>query len=367
MARGGGATPPGAPSSGAALGDNRGLVTMGPAQGRGVAASRIPQGDGKETGLDCFRGVTTDLRLIVLSVLVCLGASALPLIGSLTLLYDENYTYFVGAFLPWMIILIFFGVGILLSVTLYFLLRNSSPRNTEVRSEDTLYLVAGTFTSLLGILLLVTSLPLSYTTHEKFAALRNGCGGALGEARKLVYYNEVLHNIRASPACMNQSSVEFCAGWAETKQTEYLRYLENEFQCAPLCVQETFSSSAQPVIALLEQDAGTAGRRLRQGAARRATSGDPRGAGPKTVGEALTPGQTTPHTWHVGQANSLYLFQPGTAGVSMACFELISLRLQVLATSFVDLMFWEGFGLISVSIFTGMFRAVVWCIRGNKA
>jgi hypothetical protein len=75
-------------------------------------------------------------------------------------------------------------------------------------------------------------------------------------------YDQVIHNIRMMPACMRLESVEQCQGWSANWYTEYIKYLEQEYRCGPICpqVQSTVALQVNQSGALLQH--GSRGNRV---------------------------------------------------------------------------------------------------------
>jgi len=322
--------------------------------------------------------VTGDHRLSLLAVLICLGAIALPVLGAITLISDTNYRYWFGGFEPWTIILIFLGVSVLLFFTLSLFFKHAPP---VARNEDTLYLIAGTFTCLLGLLLLMTAGWTASRINSVAGKIQGGCALGLPKAQELVLYDSVLHNIREQPWCKDLEGVDKCEGWKEEAPTSYLRYLEEEFQCAPLCDMPAPVMPNLPAQSLLElhqsTDASAEGSlRHRRSAAH--VSFSPQSAVQAVEGAVETvistlggssqvesgTVQTAFGAFNTAEFNKKQLlFSEGQATARLPCFNLAALRLQILAKGFVELQMFEGFALIGVAIVMSLFRALMWLLH----
>lgn len=435
--------PPGVPSSTSSLGGGKGNYRPVRTQ---QMVGQVPAGSGELVVKAGPSQGAIEYRITAVGVLTCLGAVSMPLIGAFLVLYDESYRYFMGTAIPWTICGIFVGVSLLLFATLHLFFRYSPP---HVRNQEAMFVLAGTFTSLLGLLLVSAALPWGYTIHGTATALMRGCAQDLETAHRLSEYDTVLHTIRAQPWCSNLTSVEQCPGWKATPETEYLRYLEGSFKCAPICTGIGFSprsiSGTSGGLVLAELGGGGAGparARLRRGGAGSAGLA-PDGGPPaelqvqeeprmtawrelvpqvskvriiKSVAEtqklAVEDGNVWPANVHHmnGQVFTVvanvppsryevydpvsaskgfqngrifvsykalelvpeapppvqhqYLFKPGfTEASAQPCFELVAQRLQVFAINFVDLLFWEGFGLICTSVLVGLFQVFAWLCR----
>lgn len=310
--------------------------------------------------------ILPEFKIAVIGFLTLAGAASLPFFGAITLLSDENYVFWEGRFFPYLVICVCLAVLLLLVFTMFIFWNRASVNN---RSEESMLLVAGNFAALLGICLLLISLYESADVYDKMRHLAGGCHNSLAEAAFLTDYTQVLYNIRSQPTCRNQTSVEMCDGWSENKYTKYARYLETHFQCGPLCsgqpmpadmfydasaqplAQEAMAPSpapaASPVASFLEQFSE------KVSSWREARAGLRSGAHLQVdnVARSLSLQKQEQHAAAVPKAYKL--FSQGTT--KMDCFPLVATRLQVLGWCFGDLLFWQGFGLICVSVITSLY------------
>lgn len=296
--------------------------------------------------LALHKGVADESRIVLLALVAFLGMTALPVLSCIVLLNDANYIYWIGHTAPWAVILAVLGVALVLFLTVFILFQVGKE---NAKTEDTAYLVAVTFTSLLGLVLVISAMPLSNDIHMTAASLQNGCAGSVAKAQQLVYFQNVVQNIRAQPACMANISVMQCQGWAETPETNYLRYLEEELKCGPLC-----AGAVQPPPLRLTELGATSAKRFRRTAAAA-------GATEQHLVAAAQGGRS-------GQPLTTALFSQGPPVVSdLTCFDIAAMRLEVYADRFVDHIFWEGVGLLFASVLMSFFRSLMWCIGEGKA
>lgn len=343
-------------------------------------------------------GVGHGKRLIFLGVLMALGASCLPIIESVNLLREEDFMFWVGPRIPMIVIVSTLAIIVAFVITMN-MVRTSAA--SDAMTTGTMSHIMVLFTALLGLTFLAASLPLSTNTYRAADQLQHGCGNTHPETSKLMQFSKVLENIRSE---CGKASVEDCAGWNETKETKYLKHMETTFSCAPICDGRNFyellqtSSSktsstaltpsgrapglklqrAQRGAALLQQDpdpvsnAGLAkGSGLAKGGGLAKGSGLSRGAlapvPPLGVAQQQAPGGIAKKNI-IGRPPGVVL--PCTGGffsndcMTRTCFPVVAVHLQVVAWSFGDLMFWEGFGLLVVSVIVSVFSAVDGCRGG---
>jgi len=274
------------------------------------------------------------------------GASALPVLGASALLQDANAVFWIGRFLPFMVILACVGVTLLLVATLYLLRDHAAP---STRNALTMSLVANIFTALLGLSLMLLALPLSTKLYATADQIAIGCVVPSRDMRTLMYYSQVMHNMRTTPNCTVKESIADCDGYKENEYTTYLRDLEEEFQCVPFC---SLAPVPMPAPALLQQTKGKAKHSLLNAKKRRSSSASTKAATIETESLATK------------QEPRLLFSRSQTTTTS--CWKMIPVRLNVLAWCFGDLMFWEGFILLLVSVIASAFSAIDGC-RGRSS
>merc|ERR1719162_2496721 len=77
----------------------------------------------------------------------------------------------------------------------------------SVRTEQTIMMIANIFITLLGLVLMLISLPLSRQSIETYNNLMHRCDYS-EQTHRMYEYSQVLHNIRRTPECAKQFSVE---------------------------------------------------------------------------------------------------------------------------------------------------------------
>jgi len=169
--------------------------------------------------------ITTGVLLLAMLCLV-------PVWNAVALMEDSNYVFWVGTSVPtWMICLCTGIVGIyVLTIFVFF-----STARPQVQTEQTIMMIANIFITLLGLVLMLLSLPLSRQSVDTYNNLMHRCDYS-EQTHRLYEYSQVLQNIRQMPSCANKFSVEECPGYENAPPyTTMLKNMENSFHCAGFC------------------------------------------------------------------------------------------------------------------------------------
>jgi len=155
--------------------------------------------------------------------------SAIPVYNAVLLMLDDNFTFWKGRFVPGLIFGLCVSVIISYAVVMMTLFERAPPDEQNYR---TLLSIAQLFVAILGMVLVIMSYALSTQADTAYVDLMYGCPGQnvklpagldrdpwmqtltkpwtqAGKAQtterayRLFEYSEVLHTIRAMPACAN--------------------------------------------------------------------------------------------------------------------------------------------------------------------
>jgi len=311
-------------------------------------------------------------RVMHLATFMMIGVCALPVMGAIALLSDENYVFWMGRTWPWAVIGGCAFVFVLFIGTIQGLFHFAIP---EYRNQFTMAFTWATFAALLGVLLVPMALMANKQALNVAGTISQGCMTAMPQSELLVDYSQVLYNIRLSDNCTGAASVTQCKGFAMNKYTMYMAYLEQDFHCGPLCPESPPPARAVHAPALhskplpklpvpdpasppmfgpplqnslgsasfLQGEDGLVGAQIQLHEMMAEVSGP---------GGAL--GGTIPHM----QAQKL--FSKGTTRAT--CYPLIATRLQVLVSTFGGLWYWEGMGLIIISLLTSLYAGMYFAL-----
>lgn len=331
---------------------------------------------------------STAMYTMAASFLMMGFACWIPFYLGICMLFDKHYRMWIGWEHPALVVFLTFMMPVAFVGCIYVILRKGMP-GSGVRSEETMVLVGATFTSLLGVTLCLLALPMSASSASVIQQLSFGCDLADPTSAKMVFYSQVLHNIRGSPECQTQGSVKDCAGFKSNKYTEYLQRLENDFDCTGLCTLPAPPTAAPAQITPEVAPHPHAGK-VPTGQNQGATTG-PQGLllqsrtstrlnqkslaffqtnstknvknRQKTAMQELTSSgqleqlkEFTVLEERGSKIPALKLFS--NEKTDQRCYPLVADRLQVTSSTSGELLFWTGVGLLSVSILAGSVKVV---------
>lgn len=196
---------------------------------------------GQKRPLKYKESMTSKGVFIVAGVLLLAMLCVVPVWNAVALASDSNFVFWVGRGIPNFMIFscIMLLVIYVITMVAYFGLAHEDRQN-----EQTIMLMANLFVTLLGLMLMLISLPLSQYSMGTAENLMHRC--EISEQTHRIYeYSQVLHNIRAQPHCSGLRSVEECAGYqAAPPYTDFLKNMEAEFRCSGFCYRPLEASSA---------------------------------------------------------------------------------------------------------------------------
>lgn len=179
-----------------------------------------------------------------------------PIWNAAALLGNFNYVYWAGYHVPQWTIFTCVLIVFFYTITAVSVLHRSKKSGNP---EQNLLMLTTIFVTLFGLFLLMASLPLSRQADYTSQNLMSNCSASF-ETHRLYEYSQVLQNMRASPECASKYSVEECAGYQDSPPyTDYLKSMENTFQCAGFCYREPSAPQHRPATTLVSTD-----RRIRQ-------------------------------------------------------------------------------------------------------
>lgn len=292
------------------------------------------------------------------SILLLGTLMVIPIWNACSLLVDENYVYWAGRTVPAVMISACIGIMTVYVVTMLLFFKWARP---SVRSsEQTVMMIVNMFITLLGLTLMLVSLPLSRQAADTYIALTHRCDYDDQTHRTYEYWT-VLHNIRSQPECATATSVEECDGYEQAPPyTTFLKTLESQFRCSGFCWKP---APTPPVAAASSGDAAT-------------TTAAPAPAANGTTLVAIRPHtrhSTVTHRKH----HMLSFLQEGTADAPASPFPQ-SLFSHTLAQASCEGMaardmrnfagdigyqtFYQGIYLVVVAIITGFLKLIGACL-----
>eukprot|EP00931_Biecheleriopsis_adriatica_P116777 TRINITY_DN92372_c0_g1_i1.p1 TRINITY_DN92372_c0_g1~~TRINITY_DN92372_c0_g1_i1.p1 ORF type:complete len:281 (-),score=54.18 TRINITY_DN92372_c0_g1_i1:108-950(-) len=182
---------------------------------------------------DASGGALTRDQVILTGVGVILLASlcVMPLWNAVHLMQDANFVFFNGLFVPSLMLGLYISTLTSYTVVILNTFRRSSAGELIRPAKS----VSHFFLCLLGLVLVLTSCPLSIQASNAAAELRDHCS-TWEKSYRLYEYSQVLHNIRLRPDCAAKRTVEHCYGYAEAPPyTDFLKAIEKDFACSGFC------------------------------------------------------------------------------------------------------------------------------------
>lgn len=154
----------------------------------------------------------------------------IPIWASIRLLYDDIYIYFMGRNLPLITLVSCFAVVFGYVVVMNALIKFG--KSEEARTQETFLATFMVFITLLGLCLLLVSMPMQAKCDRVFRDLTMNCDTGKSTAPLYKYYDALL-TIRTKPDCITKMSVEQCDGYqASMPYTGFLKYLEGDLMCS---------------------------------------------------------------------------------------------------------------------------------------
>merc|ERR1719161_743454 len=133
------------------------------------------------------------------------------------------------------------SIIILYATTISIFFSHARP---QVQTEQTIMMIANIFITLLGLVLMLVSLPLSRQSIEIYNDLMHRCDYS-ERTHRMYEYSQVLHNIRTTPDCASKFSVEECNGYSDAPPyTSFLKAMETDFRCSGFCYRPPLAAKA---------------------------------------------------------------------------------------------------------------------------
>lgn len=177
---------------------------------------------------------------ITLLTLLCI----VPVWNAIELMNDVNYVFWVGRSIPAWMVALCTAIIVVYTMTMSVFFHRAK---AQVQNEQTIMMIANIFITLLGLVLMLLSLPLARQANDTYNNLMHKCDWS-EQTHRMYEYSQVLHTIRASPQCTGKLTVEECSGYeAGPPYTNFLKWMEGNFRCTGFCYRppsETALASA---------------------------------------------------------------------------------------------------------------------------
>mmetsp|Transcript_52023 Transcript_52023/g.120900 ORF Transcript_52023/g.120900 Transcript_52023/m.120900 type:complete len:377 (+) Transcript_52023:84-1214(+) len=217
----------------------------GPAVLRGQQATGAPFAEEEESPQQppAAKAVPINKNMFLAMGLVLLAMLCfLPIWDSIEMLRNLNYAFWGQRGLPVTVII----VSCMLLIFFFFTTEAFFGRwKNELHTTQSLVVMASLFITLLGLMLVLVSLPLSQKAIETHNDIVYQCSNSQATRKLRTYYMGLLQ-VRRNPDCLKEYSVEECPGyWEEKPYAGYLKALEGNFRCSGFCYQPAATSMLQ--------------------------------------------------------------------------------------------------------------------------
>lgn len=167
--------------------------------------------------------------------------SFIPFLNCLEMLTNANLYFWIGPGVPWGMMASCFMLllGWLVASNILFMKKagtDNSILDPAWANDHSVFVLFRSFIALFAVGLLLQSFPLSQNSEEASHLLLNECGYDR-QSNSLQNQYQQLRAMRQSDACAIQRSVELCEGFAPNDYTDFLKWVENEFQCTGMCAE----------------------------------------------------------------------------------------------------------------------------------
>jgi len=306
---------------------------------------------------------------IVLLMMLCI----VPIWNALALLSDFNYTFWVGSDVPTWMVSGCLCIIMLYTVTVTVFFTSAKP---QVQTEQTIMMIANIFITLLGLVLMLISLPLSRQSMTTYNNLMYRCDYS-EQTHRLYEYSQVLHNIRRTPACAEKYTVEECPGYEEAHPyTTFLKEMEGTFRCSGFCYRPSGEAALLENKLEPETDRYLANKAHRQDRITPLTLGGPAPSTGKVVGLAAASAGATDKQGHsvgqlppstVGRVTEATVSYPPTlfsdANYQASCEGMAARDMKNFSGDVGFQTFYQGIYLVLIAIATGFLKLVGFCVR----
>jgi len=227
----------------------------------------------------------------------------------------------------------------------------------SVQSEQTIMLIASIFITLLGMMLMLISLPLSKQASETYSNLMFRCDFS-EQTHRMYEYAHVLHNIRAQPDCMTKFSVEECVGYEEAPPyTSFFKAMESDFRCAGFCWKAAQPAQATAALQVgATSEAATALHQQHRDLHRRHQQNGGK------LSLLSTKAQTKSSMQSAQYPPTLF----SDANYQSSCDGMAARDMKNFAGDIGVQTFYQGVYLICIAIATGFLKLIGFCVRKDR-
>merc|ERR1719364_248336 len=299
---------------------------------------------------------------ILLLTMLCV----VPIWNAASLLHDDNYVFWSGRAVPLWLISLCVVIIVLYVITILSFFTYSRP---SVRTEQTIMMIANIFITLLGLVLMLISLPLSRQSIETYNNLMHRCDYS-EQTHRMYEYSQVLHNIRARPDCVKKFSVEECNGYEPAAPyTSFLKAMETDFRCSGFCYKPNplaGAPAAAPAAAPPAKVAPAPGGATKSLAQQHTNSVTRRLNRHHHHEDKVTPLEVALNQQGVSAMSEASQYPPtlfSDANYKASCEGMAARDMRNFAGDIGFQTFYQGIYLVLIAIATGFLKLIGFCVR----
>mmetsp|Transcript_29871 Transcript_29871/g.95229 ORF Transcript_29871/g.95229 Transcript_29871/m.95229 type:complete len:367 (-) Transcript_29871:41-1141(-) len=328
---------------------------MGPAGPPPPMMGPPPQGGGYVKRFVSPKNVFIGTGILLLAMLC-----VVPIWNAVALMQDNNYVFWVGTSVPTWMVCLCAGIVALYVVTIFVFFSTARP---QVQTEQTIMMIANIFITLLGLVLMLLSLPLSRQSVDTYNNLMHRCDYS-EQTHRMYEYSQVLHNIRRLPECASKYSVEECQGYEDAPPyTNFLKSMESDFRCSGFCYRPpgAVMGAAFGRTAPAAAQAGMPSSLIHKGRRRHQDHVMPL-ALPSIDGRGLAAQPPTAVQQTVQYPPTLF----SDANYQASCEGMAARDMKNFAGDVGFQTFYQGIYLVLIAVATGFLKLIGFCVRRDR-
>lgn len=183
-----------------------------------------------------LRDARVQASVVILGCFVFAFSSLVPIASALMIGRDQTWTFWLGHDLAIEVALFSVIVPTVFAALGLIVLKRANPDHI---SRHLVSVFAALFALLFGAGLVFAGYGGHQAAIEVAGQLDHHCAtGALQGVDKLsalIMESTKLQNIRDEPGCSGKANIIGCGGWFQNKYSDYLRFLEDNNRCGPVC------------------------------------------------------------------------------------------------------------------------------------
>jgi len=335
-------------------------------------------GDGQPLDFDLAKRLSTPKNVFIITGITLLSLlCVVPVWNAIALMNDVNYVFWVGRSIPEWMIALCLTIIVVYTVTMSVFFHRA---RAHVQNEQTIMMIANIFITLLGLVLMLLSLPLARQSNDTYNNLMHKCDWS-EQTHRMYEYSRVLHNVRDTPECTGKLTVEECSGYESgPPYTNFLKWMEGNFRCSGFCYRPEDDSSLVPAQPVTDSPVPAANESAQESAAPDAATSflrrrkhtvhtmvtlgltqEESRAGQKEVPPQVSQNQYLPNIATMTASYPQTLFSD--ANFQASCEGMAARDMKNFAGDISLQTFYQGIYLVLIAITTGFLKLIGLCVR----